>query len=464
MDADKERINRFSNALKQSHPINEIQHMLELDPSLFHGQYNYAMLGRCSILHIAIITKNIPLVQFVIDKVNEIDSISNLLNARASKTGQTPLHVALELFSIPNVEELTRCELLVTILLDRRFTFDTVINAKDEQGLTPLHTAVLSNAPIHVVELLIHRGADINCITTKGDNVLHLCAIRNRTSLAQFFLMQIAKQSIVRENNGDVSIISLLDTNHDQLTPLHVAAKLGSEEMCALLLTFNHDVPTDQLLTAKSNDGKTPFDIAQEEGNEQCAKLLKADTSIQSPSQDWVVLDTTQETAVENAEPLSPSSSKYSISSIFDSLKNVSLPDIRQNSFLNTWQNTSLSWKDLHIPDITPLWGKQKHTHNDKRTTLTAYDLERQSIFDYVRSLGFPIEKHETMTSDGFVLQLFRIAHGNDESLKKFPEEQIDEQELIKRRNQKRPIVFLQHGVCNSGSTWVVTGIKQGLA
>jgi pimeloyl-ACP methyl ester carboxylesterase len=86
------------------------------------------------------------------------------------------------------------------------------------------------------------------------------------------------------------------------------------------------------------------------------------------------------------------------------------------------------------------------------------------TIVQFIKDFGYPVEVHKTETKDGFVLQMFRIPHGSDKSLKLFDNEQLSEEELEIRRKKKRPVVFLQHGCFNSSSTWVVCGPKQGLA
>ncbi|EFC48216.1 predicted protein, partial [Naegleria gruberi] len=86
------------------------------------------------------------------------------------------------------------------------------------------------------------------------------------------------------------------------------------------------------------------------------------------------------------------------------------------------------------------------------------------SIFDFVRQQGYPIEKHETVTSDGYVLQIHRIPHGNLNSLMLFKDEILLEDELERRKKKKRPVVFLQHGVFNSSSAWLIGGQKYSFA
>jgi ankyrin repeat protein len=403
---------QFANAVKQSHPLDEIREMVQKNPELVEEWINFPVLGRCTCLHIAIMTQNLPLIQFLIE-TNGL----KLLEIPAHSSGQTPLHCALELFSIPN--EIDKKESIIKALLDTKIDLSSIINMADTQGLTPLHAGTLSDAPVHVIELLIHRGANMQTrVESTNQNALHLCAIRDGHQLAEFYLTQIAKQAVLHAHEKDLELndlISLLDKDNNGYTPLHIAAKIGSTKMCLLFITFQREeerklieiVPTSdfthQLLSSQSNDGHTAYILAQQEGHEDCLSLL--DHGLDQ----WLVVE--KETVVDE-----PIKSRYSfMTPLLDRFK-------------------TSSWSP---------WAVKK---SPSKTTLTHYDLEQQSIFDYVKNLGYTIEKHETMTSDGYVLQIFRIGQENDHS------------------NVQKPVVFLQHGVCNSGSTWIVTGAKQGLA
>lgn len=85
------------------------------------------------------------------------------------------------------------------------------------------------------------------------------------------------------------------------------------------------------------------------------------------------------------------------------------------------------------------------------------------SITNFIKSHGYPVEIHNATTKDDFTLTMFRIPHGCLRSLKLHNSEQISDAELNKRKQKKRPVVFLQHGCFNSSSTWVVCGPSQSL-
>jgi lysosomal acid lipase/cholesteryl ester hydrolase len=58
-----------------------------------------------------------------------------------------------------------------------------------------------------------------------------------------------------------------------------------------------------------------------------------------------------------------------------------------------------------------------------------------------VRNKGYPIEEHFVQTKDGYILGVFRIPYGRDET-----------QDAI---HLHKPVVFLQHGLLDSSYTWV---------
>ena len=59
----------------------------------------------------------------------------------------------------------------------------TDVNAKDENGYTPLHPAAL-NGHKEIVELLINKGADVNAKNSDGGTPLDLAILRNEKETA----------------------------------------------------------------------------------------------------------------------------------------------------------------------------------------------------------------------------------------------------------------------------------------
>lgn len=66
---------------------------------------------------------------------------------------------------------------------------------------------------------------------------------------------------------------------------------------------------------------------------------------------------------------------------------------------------------------------------------------------DRIKSSGYPVEDHEIVTDDGYILNLFRIPHGI-----KSPQ-----------TKQKRPPVLLMHGLFDSSNCYIVLGSDNSL-
>ncbi|GMS80450.1 hypothetical protein PENTCL1PPCAC_2625 [Pristionchus entomophagus] len=65
------------------------------------------------------------------------------------------------------------------------------------------------------------------------------------------------------------------------------------------------------------------------------------------------------------------------------------------------------------------------------------------SVPEIILHWGYPVESHNVVTADGYVLTLHRIPHGRNETAES-------------ARNTSRPVVFLQHGLMCSSSMWVL--------
>lgn len=66
---------------------------------------------------------------------------------------------------------------------------------------------------------------------------------------------------------------------------------------------------------------------------------------------------------------------------------------------------------------------------------------------DRIKSAGYPVEDHEVITDDGYILHLFRIPYGI-----KSPQ-----------TNRTRPSVLLMHGLFDSSNCYIVLGSDHSL-
>ncbi|HBT75952.1 MAG TPA: hypothetical protein DEB39_03305, partial [Planctomycetaceae bacterium] len=145
------------------------------------------------------------------------------------------------------------------------------VNAKNDQGGTPLHVTAGSNCDARVLQFLITHGADINTKDNEGATPLHSAALLNdKGETVQFLISQGA--DVHAKDTGD-------------MTPLHWAvgrkndikiAKIFGEDAntkadggctslhLAELLEFNVDVVQSLVsqgadVNAKDDEGDTPL-------------------------------------------------------------------------------------------------------------------------------------------------------------------------------------------------------------
>lgn len=145
------------------------------------------------------------------------------------------------------------------------------INAKDNNGKTPLHHAA-SNGSEKTMELSIAAGADINAKDNNGRTPLHFTALNNLDKAMQRLIAARADIN-AKDNRGwtpihysarynsdkamQCLIAAKADINakdEDDWTPLHYAGLYDSKNTIELLISSRADI------NAKDNNDKTPLD------------------------------------------------------------------------------------------------------------------------------------------------------------------------------------------------------------
>ena len=102
--------------------------------------------------------------------------------------GTTELHTAAGSSGVAEVE---------VLLKD-----DAYVNAKDADGLTPLHSAALNNPSPAVLEVLLKAGADVNSKDAEGDAPLHFAARYNSTPAVLEVLIKTGADPRAINNEG----------------------------------------------------------------------------------------------------------------------------------------------------------------------------------------------------------------------------------------------------------------------
>ncbi|VDK61359.1 unnamed protein product [Cylicostephanus goldi] len=85
-------------------------------------------------------------------------------------------------------------------------------------------------------------------------------------------------------------------------------------------------------------------------------------------------------------------------------------------------------------------------------TTLKPINIDPEAIMgvpEIIQHWGYPVEEHQVITADGYILTLHRIPHGRSESTNQNVSENANSTSV-------RPVIFLQHGLLCTSSIWLL--------
>ena len=136
------------------------------------------------------------------------------------------------------------------------------VKAEDLDDNTPLHYAAKGGDHVQVATLLLQNGANIHAENDIDCTALHRAALWNRRAIAELLIINGAR-------------INASDCNNNRMTPLHLTAIDGSYEVATLLINKGADK------YAKDRKGRTPLQIADENGHKNILALL---TGIHAPT------------------------------------------------------------------------------------------------------------------------------------------------------------------------------------
>ena len=140
-------------------------------------------------------------------------------------------------------QELGRTLLHLTpnrIIAEKLINEGADVNAEDSFGMTPLHTAVISNRR-NVAKVLVTHGVDINAKTHRGQTPLFWAVTKKHKDIAEWLI----------SNGADVNA-----KDSYGIALLHSAAYVGITDLVELFITDSEDV------NVKNNEGRTPLDCA----------------------------------------------------------------------------------------------------------------------------------------------------------------------------------------------------------
>jgi ankyrin repeat protein len=222
------------------------------------------------------------------EEIHDVVMLGNLAKVKAwlkdspdlvssKNTGsETPLHLAAQ-----------SNENMVKLLLSK----GAEVDAKDDDGMTPLHMAAWKGEKA-VVALLLSHGAEVNAGNKHGTTPLHYAAdfdgykdLADRKGVVELLVSHGAEVN-AKDNigltplheaafEGNKAVVELLlargadvnAKNDKDSTPLHLAAEYGCK-VVELLLAHGAQV------TAKDKFGATPLHCAARGGHKDVAELL----------------------------------------------------------------------------------------------------------------------------------------------------------------------------------------------
>lgn len=157
----------------------------------------------------------------------------------------------------------------------------TDVNEPLNQGITPLHAAVISNQE-NIAAVLLQAGAKVNATDpTTEATPLHLAALYGREGIAKLLIQKGARVNAVMKFG---------------ITPLLVAAQFGQSQIIQLLLDKKANI------NQMDQEGFTALHFAAKNGNALVARLL-VDQGAKLDIADKTHQATALEIAIENNHP-----------------------------------------------------------------------------------------------------------------------------------------------------------------
>ncbi len=222
------------------------------------------------------------------------------INAR-NKEGVTPLAIAIQAQDINTIKLLTengasihtqdthgKSPLSMAFEMSNE-VFEATLNenncqTQDSEGNTPLHIALINNAPMSKIQHIIGLTSDVNIRNRDGDSPLYLAASKNMEQIGKLLLEKGADIfSTNKDNNSPLRLAlkeggklqdwlitskTIVSTDGSGNTVLHYAADWEYDKAIKTLLEKGADI------NAKNANGETCLFNAAKSNNPQIIQLL----------------------------------------------------------------------------------------------------------------------------------------------------------------------------------------------
>ncbi|MCK5155253.1 MAG: ankyrin repeat domain-containing protein, partial [Spirochaetales bacterium] len=159
------------------------------------------------------------------------------------------------------------------------------ISARDDKGNTPLHAAIQKNSSEDIINLLIHKGADINSRNNWINTPLHT-AFLSLNKNAVLILIDAGADIFSRNGDGNSPLSIAFSMGTDTIswivtpenknvtdqygnTPLHIAAFYGNIDAVNYLVSIGISAGMKNLA------GDTPADMAKKQDHWEIEKMLR---------------------------------------------------------------------------------------------------------------------------------------------------------------------------------------------
>ncbi|KAF4517990.1 hypothetical protein B566_EDAN008826, partial [Ephemera danica] len=217
------------------HFVNTMELLLEREKSLLNMQTNEGVTP----LHLACFDGRTDAVQFLLNH--------GCSGKDSDNHGSNAFFFAAERYHV----------LLMELLLQHD---DSLMNSRDNHGVTPLQQAV-AHYHTDTLKFLLNRGCSLNNRDNDGDTVFNEASLNNNVEALELLLQH--DKSLMNEANDEGD------------TPLHHACRKGNEAVITILLSINE---CSRILY--NNEGNTPFQEAIKNGHVQVIKqFLQIDKS-----------------------------------------------------------------------------------------------------------------------------------------------------------------------------------------
>ncbi|CAB0033789.1 unnamed protein product [Trichogramma brassicae] len=241
-----------------------------------------------------------PPLHLILDMMNGCKKTAEALLRRGADPnivtgeGQTGLHIICS-----NDDDDDMAEMLFEICDEIHQIVE--VDARDNEGWTPLHAAIF-NGNINLVEVLLRRGANPNLADKSGYTPLHFVCLRedddDNMAKMLFAICEEKHQTVqvdARDNegrtpllvaihNGKINLVEFLlrrgarpDLADDnKVTPLHAICerKNGDDGLAKKFFEINDELSQLVEVGAKNKEGSTPLHLALSHGCKKLNELL----------------------------------------------------------------------------------------------------------------------------------------------------------------------------------------------